>query len=488
MRPPPAKPTPLRILNYAVNGLGLGHLTRLIAINRQIRRLAGLLGIPSEQIFLTSNEGDALAYQHGFASFKIPSKSSLAACGLDPVRHRKIAKQWVWNAVNLISPDILIVDTFPAGGFQELFDVLDLGSKNVFIYRAVRSEAALVPAFQSALRGYHLILKPTEQGENDSPVPDDLEDRVATTGEILIRSASEILSREEARDLLGIPGTATGAIYVSVGGGGDTEAETMFATVLETARRMPEMYFVIGAGSLYRGREYHAPNVSWTRRSVMMECFRAFDAALTAGGYNTVNELMHCGIPCVFLSQARTHDDQERRVTRCVEAGAGVLLTERTPEAIQAALIGLWDGDAHRVASEVAARFVPKNHALQAAEEILSLVADPMDVEDASLLADPEFFVMAQQAGIDEGRYMSIAHQIAKLVGGVQDEDGAEAIAGATVGYLRESQKLTVSPGRLLGALRRAAKTNAGDTPLLPETLTENALSLLQDDEENKNA
>jgi predicted glycosyltransferase len=484
VKPAAAKTTPLRILNYAVNGLGLGHLTRLIAINRQIRRLSGLLGIPTEILFLTSNEGDALAYQHGFASFKIPSKSSLVGCGLDPVRHRKIAKQWVWNAVNLISPDILIVDTFPAGGFQELFDVLDLGSKNVFIYRAVRSEAALVPAFQSALRGYHLIIKPQEQGENDSPVPGDLEDRVATTGEILIRSSSEILSREAARDILGIPSTASAAIYVSVGGGGDTEAETMFAMVMETARLMPETYFVIGAGSLYRGREFHAPNVSWTRRSVMMECFKAFDAALTAGGYNTVNELMHCGIPCVFLSQTRTHDDQERRVRRCVEAGAGLLLAARSPESIKAALLALRDPDAHRRASVAAAESVPQNDALTAAEEILSLVTDRMQVEEASLLADPALFVGLRESGIEESLYLSVAHQIGKLVDGAQDDERAEAIASATRHCLGESQKMGASQGRLLGALRRAAKID-GSVPVSPETLTGRALSLLQEDQEN---
>ena len=480
--PAGAKTPPLRILNYAVNGLGLGHLTRLIAINRQVRRLSALLGIPTEILFLTSNEGDALAYQHGFASFKIPSKSALAACGLDPVRHRKIAKQWVWNAVNLISPDLLIVDTFPAGGFQELFDVLDLGSKNVFIYRAVRAEAALVPAFQSALRGYHLILKPQEQGENDSPVPQGLEDRVATTGEIMIRSSSEILSREAARDMLGIPANASTAVYVSVGGGGDTEAETMFARVVETARLMPDCYFVIGAGSLYRGREFHAPNVSWTRRSVMMECFQAFDVALTAGGYNTVNELMHCGVPCVFLSQARTHDDQERRVARCAEAGAGVLLHERTPEAIKAALEGLRDPETNRRASAAAAAFVPRNDALTAAEEILSLVADRMQVEDASLLADPSLFAGLGDDGIDEVSFLTIAHQIWKLVEGAGDDEGAEAIADATRRYLRESQKTGVSQGRLLGALRRAAKIEA--ETVLPASLTDRALILLQEDQE----
>jgi len=218
--------TPLRVLNYAVNGQGLGHLTRLLAINRQLRRLATLLDIPTEILFLTSSEADSLVYQHDFAAFKIPSKTAVAACGMDSNRYRKIAKQWVWNAVNLCSPDILIVDTFPAGSFHELYDVLDFGSKNVFIYRAVRPEAAMLPAFQSALRGYHLILMPQEGGENASPVPAEVSDRVVTTGEILIRSASEILEREEARDRLGIPEGAL-AVYASTGGGGDAAAEAL---------------------------------------------------------------------------------------------------------------------------------------------------------------------------------------------------------------------------------------------------------------------
>ncbi|MBC8102995.1 MAG: hypothetical protein H7Z41_10455 [Cytophagales bacterium] len=459
---PPAKPAPLRVLNYAVNGLGLGHLTRLIAINRQIRRLAALLGIPTEILFLTSNEGDALAYQHGFASFKIPSKSALVACGLDPVRHRKISKQWVWNAINLISPDLLIVDTFPMGGFGELFDVLDLGSKNVFIYRAVRPQAALAPAFQSALRGYHLLLKPEEQHENDSPVPQGLEERVATTREILIRSVAETLPRAAAREMLGIPPDASAAVYVSVGGGGDREAEALFATVVEAARRMPSTAFCVGAGALYRGREFPAPNVTWTRRPVMMECFRAFDAALSAGGYNTVNELMHCGVPCVFLPQARTHDDQERRVARCIRAGAGVLLGERTPAAMEAALNGLLEPEVQRRASEAASRFVPGNDALSAASEILSLTVDRLLVEDAALLADPALLFSALEDVANEtgeADFLAVAHQVWNLVGGANDEDGAAAITEATCRCLRESEKLGVSRGRLLGALRRSAKT-----------------------------
>ncbi len=61
----------IRILNYAVNGLGLGHITRLIAINRWIRRITGALGIKAEIFFLTSSECDTIAYQNDFSALKI---------------------------------------------------------------------------------------------------------------------------------------------------------------------------------------------------------------------------------------------------------------------------------------------------------------------------------------------------------------------------------------------------------------------------------
>jgi predicted glycosyltransferase len=241
-----SKAAPLRILCYAVNGLGLGHLTRLVAICRQIRRLTTVLEIPTEIVFLTSSEGDALASLHGFATFKIPSKTLANACELDPARYRKIARQWIWNAANLISPDLLIVDTFPGGSFNELPGVLDLGTKNVFIFRDVRPEVAEQPAFQALLRCYDLIVRISEgdQDEAGGSIPEDLEERVATVGPVLLRSVSETHDRTAARELLGLPQDPP-AVYLSTGGGGDREAEAVLGELVGAAAGMPETRFVV---------------------------------------------------------------------------------------------------------------------------------------------------------------------------------------------------------------------------------------------------
>jgi len=141
----------IRILNYAVNGLGLGHITRLIAINRWIRRISLALGIKPEIFFLTSSECDTIAYQNNFSAFKIPSKNSIRDSGITQIEYRKIAKQWVWNSINLINPHILIVDTFPYGSFNELFDIMDFGFKKIFIYRAIREAISALASQTTAL-------------------------------------------------------------------------------------------------------------------------------------------------------------------------------------------------------------------------------------------------------------------------------------------------------------------------------------------------
>lgn len=430
---------PLRVLCYAVNGLGLGHLTRLIAIGRQLRRLCWVLNQPLELCILTSSEGDGLALVHGIPTFKIPSKNLVSEGGIDAHRYRKLGKQWVWNAINLFSPDILIVDTFPGGSFHELYDVLDLGSKNVFICRAVRPEVAAQPAFQNALKGYDRIVKPQEDGVNDTPVPPQCEERVVGVPPILLRSVGETFARAEARERLGISPDAT-AVYVSTGGGGDREAESLFEQLVGAARQLPDVHFVVGAGMLYRGREFPAPNVSWTRRPVLIECFRAFDAAITAGGFNSVWELLHCGVPCLFLPLARGWDDQEARVARAVAGGAGVALTGLTAEAIQAGLAAL---------PKAVPKLAAQNGALAAAEAILELVLDPERIEEAASLCEAGVLFDAEQAGRCES-------DILRLAGGLWERTEsplAEDVLEAALWLAQQGGKV----GTLLAALRKQA-------------------------------
>lgn len=452
------KAAPLRVLCYAVNGLGLGHITRLVSIARELRRLAWLLDLPVEIAFLTTSEGDSLAALHDFPAFKIPSRAVVASAGFEAGRYRKLAKQWIWNAVGMFSPDLFLVDTFPTGVFDELMDVLDFGQKNVFVYRAVRPAQAKNVSFQSALRAYDLILKPGESGEvgNHSPVPPEIEHRVVATGTILIRSRDEMLSRNAAREMLGLPESGD-CVYVSVGGGGDKDAETQYRRLAELAARFPQVRFVFGAGTLYLAREWQAPNVVWTRRPLMVTCLRAFDAAITAGGYNTVAELLHAGVPCVFLPQPRSHDDQGVRVALCVERGAGVLPQTDTVDGITTSLTELLEPAKREATSERAGSLVPANAAPLAAEESLALLVDRKALERASDLRDA--FVADGEplpGGWKEGEFLRALGLISvRLLTNDSDaDDGAADAVRATKAVCEASNQAGTSPREAIAALR----------------------------------
>src|SRR5258708_6709674 len=176
-----------RLLFYAVNGLGLGHVTRLLAIARQVRsRLPD-----AEIVFLTSSEAEDVIYREGFAAFKVPSKTLRNETHLRPSTYARLLQTVTLHLLASFHPHILIVDTFPAGAMQELLPVLRWDSRKVFVFRAQRPEAAHSPLVQNTLELYDLAIIPHHEDEAiDAPLPEGLAS--VWTGPTLIRDRAEV--------------------------------------------------------------------------------------------------------------------------------------------------------------------------------------------------------------------------------------------------------------------------------------------------------
>jgi hypothetical protein len=367
----------LRIVSYAINGRGVGHLVRQLAILRWVRRYGALLGVPIEAWVLTTSEADTLARREGVPSFKMPSKAMMRDAGIEPTRWLAVGRQWVMNAVAGLAPDVLVVDTFPGGSFGELLPVLETVPTRVLVARAVKDDVAGDDAYRALLPLYGKTIVPDDRG----------------VGPILLREREELMSREAARDALGIVGSAAGgrdrAVYVTLGGGGDEMAARVLPVLTEklVARGW---HVVVGAGPLYIGPERRGPHNTWMDRYVPLELMPGVDAAVSAGGYNSVTELMFAGIPTVFLPQPRIADDQDARARAAVAAGAARLATslDEVPDLLEA------PGDA-----AAARALVPTNGARAAAAEILSAVLPAADVAMAQSIVSPELWARAQRLG-----------------------------------------------------------------------------------------
>lgn len=373
----------LKVVFYAVNGSGVGHLTRLVAIARWVRRYAAHAGARAEIWFLTSSEATDLLFREHFAAFKLPSKTAVGDAGIDKLAYLALAKQWVWHSLGLLRPDLFVVDTFPRGSFGELLSALDLCQRRAFVYRPTKASFAARPDFQAMLPLYDAILVPDHEERGAVVVPEAARDKLRHLGPILLRDACELASREAARAALGLAPDQK-AIYVSTGGGGDERAEARIRSTVDALRAIPRARFVVGAGPLYRGRRIDADDVRWLGHSGAQELMAAFDVAVSAAGYNTFHELMNAGVPSVFLPLDKVADDQALRARTAEEAGAAIALSDASDaDALRAAVRRLLEPEAHANASHAARALVPRSHARDAAAELLRLVLSPSAVDAA---------------------------------------------------------------------------------------------------------
>ncbi len=396
-----------RLLFYAVNGLGLGHVTRLLAIARRVRA-----HVPNAEIlFLTSSEAESVIYREGFAAFKVPSRTLRAEGGIRPATYARLLQSVVINLMAAFNPHILIVDTFPAGVVQELLPVLRWDARKVFVYRVQRAEAASAPLMQNTLQMYDLALIPHHADEEDTPLPPGLS--CVWTGPILIRDRSEAVSRSEARNLLNLPDNApspgnanapvnavvqansTAAsrdikiVYITFGGGGDADMNRALTQTVDALTAFPpapsfdpasaapaafDLHLAVACAPLYRGRVPRHSRVTPVDHYPMAELYAAFDCAVSAVGYNTTMELLHHGVPSAFVPFARQIDDQEARARQIAAMGAGLHLPDLNPDALRAAVLRLLDPIQSAAIRAAAHDLVPDSGADRAAQSILALL------------------------------------------------------------------------------------------------------------------
>lgn len=357
-----------RLVFYAVNGLGLGHVTRLLSIARAVRRKAPR----SEILFITSSEADGVIYREGFAAVKLPSKTIREQCGLGKTTYLKMAQSVTWTVLSSFDPDVLIVDTYPSGSFEELIPVLRWKQKNVFVFREQRQETYQSKLLMAMLPLYDRLIIPHDKIEAVGPLPEPKKARAV--GPILIREKNELLSRAEARRALNLPPEGL-LFYASFGGGGDPETRRALELTARTIGGIPEAHLVLGAGPLLRQAPVAQDNVTvLAGRYPMLDVLPAFDAAIAAAGYNTVHELLFAGIASTLVPFGRVLDDQEKRVQTLAERGACLACAPLTESGLRESIHALTDAGTRRQLAGQGQRIVKTNGATAAAQAILELL------------------------------------------------------------------------------------------------------------------
>jgi UDP-N-acetylglucosamine--N-acetylmuramyl-(pentapeptide) pyrophosphoryl-undecaprenol N-acetylglucosamine transferase len=349
-------------LFFCVNGAGLGHLNRALAIARRIIRLQPAANIS----FLTSSRMlDAISHE-GFIPYYIPPFRAYGG-RITAAEWNKMLYAQIREIAELHRPTTLVYDG--VSPYSGLIRALKrCGFKRTAMVLRLRHTHTRLEELSHRFGLFDQIIHPGEIGDAEtvllSPIPQLQPRRVAP---ILYFDREEVLSRLEARQRLRLPMDRR-VVYLQLGAGNINEASTWTGHALALLARLPEVKVVL-AQSPIADREMAAPpGVQLIREYPSARYFNAFDLAISAGGYNTVHELLFYGVPAILIPLETVTDDQEGRARAVQRAGAAVVV--RRPEELADALARLLDDEVRERLRKCAKRIIPLNGADEAAHLI----------------------------------------------------------------------------------------------------------------------
>ncbi|MGO1226980.1 MAG: hypothetical protein ACTMH5_09120 [Brachybacterium sp.] len=312
--PRPPRPKALFITS---NGSGMGHLTRLLGLARQ-------LADDIEPIFFSMSQGVSIAGLAGFSYEYVPYTSALktrATSWNSYFRARVLA------AIAHHSPALIVFDgTWP---YKGLIDALDEHPqiRRIWVRRAMWKADVQSPHLENS-ELFDAIIEPGEYARSFDRGATTRVDNAETVPPMTVLSEDELLPREEARAALGLS-TAPDQHYalVTLGAGNINSIASAQEHVTTVIAGTPGWSSVVTKAPIATG--VSPAHLTTLSTFPLAKFTRAFDFAVSAAGYNSFTEWMTGGLPTVWIpNTVTTTDDQEARARWAAYVGVGEYVRE----------------------------------------------------------------------------------------------------------------------------------------------------------------
>lgn len=323
------------VLFVSSNGVGLGHLTRQLAI--ALRMPEGI-----RSVFLTLSQGAGLVERYGYPVDYIPSHQAL---GVDFHGWNTSLSQELARAVDYYKPRAVVFDgNVP---YRGLLAVSAFMRERYWFWvrRAMwkREHQALI---LDRAMAFDAVFEPAELAA-DEDVGATVHDRrrVLSVDPILLVEPAERLPREAAIAALGLdPSRPVAAIQLGSGASfAYTELRKAILEYLVQSGRFNVLELVSPIASKDLMQSAGVSGVVMSSVFPSFKFSRAFDLLVTGAGYNTFHECTLAGVSAVFVPyEAPDADDQLLRARYAETMQLGLCLRakeiDRIPEVIEYAL------------------------------------------------------------------------------------------------------------------------------------------------------
>jgi hypothetical protein len=357
---PRARP---RVLMVTSNGIGLGHLTRLLAVADRLPKSV-------QPVFLTLSQAVRLVKDAGYLAEFIPFHRYL---NCEPERWNGVLAEELHEALTFYRPRVVVFDgnaPYPGlmsalAGFPEIISVWMRRSMwSPFHAKWLEPSASFDAIIQPGELASAFDLGPTQA----------FADVVHHVPPILLVDPSSRLSREEARKALDVP---EGRILVALqlGSGNNFSFNAIREAVVAALFANPGVEIV----EFVSPAQDAAPSDGGPRHAVkaIYPSFRyaaGFDFAVSAAGYNSFHESLLGAIPTVFVPNEA--DEMDRQISRARFAelrGCGRLLRAFDLYAVAAVVDDMMDPGSRDRMRQACRELAVENGAGEAANFIADL-------------------------------------------------------------------------------------------------------------------
>ncbi|WP_229069425.1 glycosyltransferase [Actinoplanes sp. DH11] len=357
----PAARAPRGVLLVSDNGVGLGHLSRLMAIGRRLPE-----GTPT--VIATQSHGASVAHREGFLTEYIPSRSVLG-----PPRQRwtTMLTNRLQHLIDLHNPAVVAVDSVPHDGIVAAVrarpDITWVWVRRPMWRRDTGTEWIERGGYFDA------ILEPGEFAAAADEGPTVL-DRggVHTVDPITYLDAAELAEPAAARAALGLePGRP--AALLQLGAGNINDISSPVARIAGHLRSAG-FQVVLAESAIATEPMPPVPGAHLVKLYPISRYLRGLDLVISASGYNSFHELLAFGVPAVFVPNRQTSlDDQVSRARFAAATGAALIVEDPDTDELDEVLARAVRDDVREQLSRRCAEVGPRNGAPAAARWLVEL-------------------------------------------------------------------------------------------------------------------
>jgi UDP:flavonoid glycosyltransferase YjiC (YdhE family) len=324
-----------RVLFFSSNGVGMGHLTRLLAI---ARRCSGRI----EPVFLSMSQAAAVVEEFGYLVEFTAYHSYL---DLEVERWNAALRAQLNEVIGFYDAKAVIFDGNTP--YRGLVDARLDRPEVPFVWcrRGMWRPGAGRTSIERC-RYFDAIIEPREIAEAyDRGLTGYSRERTFPVDPILLHEPGELYGRDAARAELGLDRDRP-ALLVQLGSGNNYDyGEVIRLACAHAAQRNVQL--AVAEWLISEAEASVLPaGVLHLRTYPLSRYVKAFDGAISAVGYNSFHELIAYAVPSIFIpNEHPSMDDQLMRAQFAERRGLGLCVRTCEPYRLRAAMDRILDPD-----------------------------------------------------------------------------------------------------------------------------------------------